>query len=186
MSDIKKNLMLMVWRFQQVNSFVVIFGLSMTLTLQAFPFVKWRFNQIGIVDNWLINLILFLVIFAGAVIVGIIYDSLLKLWIQQQVINIERNPYAKEKLAPKGVLNRKFFFIPMLKKAGLRSEAIIQESWIEHNLEREPILRKDVYRIIKWVNDYQLKPEDKRWLKDVNQIIKKEYSPKFEDVPTKK
>lgn len=186
MSNIKKNLMLMVWRFQQVNSFVVIFGLSMTLTLQVLPFVKWRFNQIGIVDNWLINLILFLLIFTGAIVVGIIYDTLLKLWIQQQVINIERNPYAKEKIAPKGVLNRKFFFIPMLKKAGLTSEATLQESWVERNLERDPILRKDVYRIIKWVNDYQLKSEDKRWLMDINKIINREYSPKFEDVTNKK
>jgi hypothetical protein len=184
MGGIKKSMMLVVWRFQQVNSMIMIIGLSLTLTLQILPFVDWRFHRIGFTAeyNWLIVLIIFLIIFSGAVIVGIIYDVILKLWIQQQTIVVERQPYAKEKLAAKALLNRKYFWIPMLKKAGLDNETEFSAKWVEHNMETDPILRKDVNRVIQWINEYKLQPEDKRWLKDLEQILKKPYSIKTKDV----
>jgi hypothetical protein len=180
MSGIKKAMMLLVWRFQQVNSMIMIVGLSLTLTLQILPFVDWRFHQLGIHNkyNWLIVVIIFVVIFSGAIIVGIIYDAVLKLWIQQQTILVERQPYAKEKLSAKGVLNRKYFWIPMLKSVGLDGEAELSNKWVERNMETDPILRKDVNRVIQWINEYKLQPADKRWLKDVELVLKKSYSPK--------
>lgn len=187
MADIKKGLMLLIWRFQQVNSMIIIIGLSMTLTLQIYPYVGWRFVNLGIPANWdwLIIILLFIIIFSGAVFVGVIYDSIFKLWIQQQVVTIERQPYAKEKIAAKGVLNRKYFFIPMLYKAGSTLEAEFQEQWVEKNLENDPILRKDVERVIAWINEYKLKPEDKRWLKSIEELNKKSYSPKAKKVLNK-
>ena len=187
MGGFKKSLMLLVWRFQQINSMIMIIGLSLTLTLQILPYVDWRFHRLGIPAsyNWLIVLIIFLIIFFGAVIVGIIYDVVLKLWIQQQTIMIERNPFAKERLAAKAVLNRQYFWVPMLKKAGLEHEAEFSAKWAEHNMETDPILRKDVNRVIQWINEYKLKPADKRWLKDVEQLLKKSYSPKTKDVVKK-
>ncbi len=180
-------MMLLVWRFQQINSMIMIIGLSLTLTLQIFPFVGWRFHKLGIPGtyNWLIVLIIFLIIFSGAVIVGIIYDVVFKLWIQQQTIIVERQPYAKEKLAAKLVINRKYFWEPLLRKTGLENEAEFSAKWVEHNMEIDPILRKDVNRVIQWINEYKLKPADKRWLKDLEEIMNKSYSPKTKDVLTK-
>ncbi|MFW9879047.1 MAG: hypothetical protein ACFFG0_38700 [Candidatus Thorarchaeota archaeon] len=184
MAGIKKGLMLLVWRFQQVNSMIVIIGLSLTLTLQILPFVDWRFHKLGITSdyNWVIVLILFLIIFSGALIVGIIYDAVLKLWIQQQTVTIERQPYAKEKLAAKALLNRKYFWIPMLKKAGLEKEAEFSDKWVEHNMKTDANLRKDVNRVIQWINEYELKPADERWLKDIEEVLKKSYSPDSKSV----
>jgi hypothetical protein len=181
MADFKKGLMLLIWRFQQVNSMVIIIGLSMTLTLQIYPYIGWRFYfLISSELDWLIILVIFIIIFSGAVFVGILYDTIFKLWIQQQVVTIERNPFAKEKITAKTVLNKKYFWIPMLQKAGLESEAKLMNKWVEKNMEQDPILRRDVNRVIQWINEYKLKPADKRWLKDIESILNKEYSPKGE------
>ncbi len=179
MAKIKKGMMLTLWRFQQINSLIIIIGLSMTLTLQIYPYVGWRFEVLGIPHNldWLIMLILFILIFLSAVFVGIIYDTIFKLWIQQQIVTIERQPYAKEKLTPKTILNRKYSWIPLLKKAGLESEAEFQEKWIEKNMEVDPIMRRDVDRVIAWIHGYKLKPADKRWLHDLEKLTEKKYSP---------
>ncbi len=180
MSGLQKQFMLLVWRFQQVNSMVIIVGLSMTLTLQLYPYVGWRFSAIGLTSkhDWLIMLILFIFTFSAAIIFGMIYDVVLKLWIPQSVVTIERQPYAKEKNAAKTILNRKFFYIPMLRKAGLEREADFNLKWIEHNMEEDKILREDVNRIIQWINEYKLKSEDERWMKDLEEIVNKPYAPK--------
>jgi len=184
MGSVKKSLMLLVWRFQQINSMILIIGLSFTLTLQSYKYISWRFVALGIPAklDWLIMLIIFIIIFSGAIVVGIIYDSIMKLWIQQSIVTVERNPFAKEKIAAKVILNRKYFFNPLLEKANLKNELKFSDMWIERNMEDDPILRKDVYRIINWVNEYKLKSEDKRWLQDVEKILKKTYAPKTEDI----
>lgn len=184
MVSIKKSLMLLVWRFQQINSLIIIVGLSMTLTLQVYPYIGWRFAGLGIPSkmDWLIMIIIFVIIFACAVFVGIIYDVVLQLWIEQQVVTIERQPYAKEKFPPKSILNRQYFYIPLLKKVGLENEAEFQAKWTERNMQEDPILRKDVNRVVDWINQYKLKPEDKRWMQDLEKIMNKPYSPKAEGV----
>jgi hypothetical protein len=182
MVDWKKGAMLVVWRFQQVNSLVIIVGLSMTLTLQVYPYVGWWFESMGIPHklDWLIMIIIFGLTFTGAVIFGILYDVVFKLWIPQMVVTTERTPYAKEKMAAKPLLNKRYFFIPMLRQAGLKNEAAFNTMWIERNLKEDKILKRDVEKIIAWVNEYELKPADKRWLKDVEKIMNKPYAPKSE------
>jgi hypothetical protein len=184
MSNVKKGLMLLVWRFQQINSLIIIVGLALTLTLQIYPYIGWRFEVLGIPHDWdwLIILIIFIIIFSGAVIIGILYDTVFKFWIQQQVVIIERNPFAKEKMPPKGILNRRYFWIPILRKTGLTREAEVMNSWVEKNMDSDPLVRKDVDRVIRWINEYELKPADKRWLKDVESIVYKHYAPNTKDI----
>ena len=184
MVNVKKPLMLMVWRFQQINSMIIIVGLTLSLTFQVYPYIGWRFVKLGISQDhdWLIMLIIFLIIFTFAVFVGMIYDSILKLWIQQAVVTIERQPYAKEKFVAKGLINRQFMWIPLLRKANLKTEEEFNIKWNERNMEDDPNLRKDVYRVIDWVNNYKLQPADKRWLKDLEEIVKKPYAPKTKDL----
>ena len=38
--------------------------------------------------------------------------------------------------------------------------------WNEHIMNEDPNLRKEVYRIIKWVQSYKLPPPDKRYLQE--------------------
>ena len=70
----------------------------------------------------------------------------------------------------------------MLKKVGLDNEAEFSNKWVEHNMNVDPNLRRDVNRIIQWINEYELKPADKRWLKDLEEIMNRSYSPKTETV----
>ena len=184
MVNIKKSLMLLVWRFQQVNSMILIVGLSMTFTLQIFPHVDDWFVSIGIPRklDWLIMLIVFIIVFACAVLCGIIYDTVLKLWIQQSIVNVERQPYAKERLKPKMVLNMRYFWMPMLKSTKCDAEAKFTTKWVEHTMKTDKTLRNDTERIIDWINEYELKPEDKRWLKQLEKVTNSSAAPKFEDI----
>ena len=187
MADIKKSMMLIVWRFQQINSMIIIVGLSLTLTFQLYPYMSWRFVNLGIPAewDWLIIIIIFFLIFTGAIFVGIIYDVILKLWIQQAIVTQERHPYAKDKINAKGIVNKQYYWAPMLRNIGLENEARFTEKWIELNMEDDPILRKDVNRIVAWINNYKLKPEDKRWLEELEVILNKPYAPKSKDVVKK-
>jgi len=172
MVSIKKPLMLMVWRFQQINSMIIIVGLSMTLTFQLYPYIGWRFTELGIPSklDWLIITIIFILIFFGAVLVGIIYDVLLKLWIQSRIVQIERDPYQSEKISPKLILNFKYCFLPLVKKLKCRDETEFLTKWIERNIEDDANAHKVAMDVIKWVNEYKLKPEDVRWLDDMERI----------------
>ena len=179
MEKLKKLMMLLVWRFQQINAMYIIIGLSFTLTLQVYPLIGWRLDNLGIPPewDWLKIIIIFLIILSGALLIGVIYDTIFKLWIQQQVVLQEHNPYAKGKLNPKLMINMKYYWIPIVKKLGLENEGEFASKWTALNLHEDPIARKEVELISAWIHEYKLKPEDKRWLKDLEKILKKPYSP---------
>ncbi len=184
MAGIKKPLMLMVWRFQQVNSMIIIVGLSMTLTFQLYPYIGWRFAELGIPSklDWLIMLIIFILIFAGAILIGFIYDVLFKLWIPSRIVQIERDPYQNEKIQPKMILNYRYTFLPLIKKSNCSSEAKFLEKWIERNLDEDENAKKVTKSVVDWVNDYELKPEDIKWLDEIERLQKKSYAPEVKDV----
>ena len=46
-------------------------------------------------------------------------------------------------------------------------------------MEYDPELRKEVYRIIDWINKYKLKDVDDRWLADMSEITKNKYNKKY-------
>jgi len=43
-----------------------------------------------------------------------VWDLKMKMWRKQTAVNIERNPYAKEKLTAKDVFQYEFLWIPIL------------------------------------------------------------------------
>ncbi len=162
MMDLKKGLMKQVWRIQQIGALYSVIMLTVTITLVVFPFIEWRFiwafDKIGIPTTWdlLMVIIIFSVILMGALTAGYIYDGYLKLWKTQNEVAVERNPYAKNLMSPKEWINWQFYFIPMLRSQGRDDEADFMEKWNRRLMEENPILKKEVDDIVKWVNEYQL------------------------------
>lgn len=170
MTEIKKRFMMYVWRMQQIGSLYSVFMLTVTLTLVLYPLVEWRFDnlfdRIGIPRSWnfLVVGTLFLLILSGAMLFGFMYDKVLKLWIMQTTVAIERNPYTKNLMNPKEILNWQYYFIPMLRSSGNEREADFMEKWNQRCLKENPMLQKEVKRILRWVNRYEMPPAESRFL----------------------
>ncbi|MGA1794090.1 MAG: hypothetical protein ACMUHM_09070 [Thermoplasmatota archaeon] len=162
MVDLKKFMMKHVWRLQQIGALYSVTMLTITITLVLYPYVEWRFirlfDSLGIPTSWdlLIMMIIFTSILSFALIFGFAYDKVLKLWVSQTVVAVERNPYAKNMMTPKEWLNWQYYFIPMLKVNGKDKEAEFMEKWNLKVLKEDPILRRDVEEVINWVKDFEL------------------------------
>ena len=176
MSVLKKGFMLMVWRFQQVNSMILIVGLSLTLTFQLYPHVDDWFVSFGIPRklDWLIMLIIFIILFGGALLCGIIYDVLLKLWIQQQVVTIERQPYAKEKMNAKEIITWRYFNIPLMKA---------DEKILDHLGKKDKELSENIKFVDNWCS-YNLKQDKtlKHDVEEIKRIMSKDHGPTLEEL----
>ena len=176
-----KILMKYIWRFQQVGGLVAVLLMILNLTIPLYQYTGWRFEKLGIPHDydWLIMIIIFLLIFSVVFIFGIIYDRVLQLWRYHPAVGIERNPFMKGRIQPNELITWQYIIIPLLYKYGLKKEAEFNLKWNERNMERDPELRKEVYTLMKWINEYKLKDMDDRWTHDIEEITKKKYKAKF-------
>lgn len=151
-----------VWRLQQIGALYSVTMLTITITLVLYPYVEWRFvrlfEKIGIPTSWdlLIMMMIFCFILSFALSFGFAYDKIFKLWVSQTVVAVERNPYAKNMMTPKEWLNWQYYNIPMLKASGRDREAEFMEKWNLKVLKEDPVLRRDVEEVLKWINDFEL------------------------------
>lgn len=176
-----KILMKHVWRFQQVGGLIAVTLMCLNLAIPIYVYMGWRFVELGIPAelDWLIIIIIFLIIFSFTLLFGYAYDRILKLWRYHQIVAMERNPFQKGRITPNELIQWQYIIIPYLYKTGFAAEAEFNLKWNEANMEHDPELRKEVYRIIDWIEDYKLKDVDERWLKDISEITKKKYMAKF-------
>lgn len=166
MAEIKKGIMKYIWRIQQIGALGSIIMLAMAIALILFPYVQWRFIEIGIPKewDWVIILILWLIVVGIVLTGGFAYDVLFRLWIPQQCVAVERNPFTKNLITPKECINWQYCWIPILKKLELKTEAEFMIKWNEHIMNEYPVLRGEVYKVIKWVQDYNIPPPAERYL----------------------
>jgi hypothetical protein len=181
MVSLGKGLMKHIWRFQQVGGLVSVTLMCLNLTVLLYAYIAWWFESIGIPHkwDWLIMMIIFLIAFSIALLFGIVYDKVFRLWRHREVVAAERNPYMKGRIKPTELVSWQYINIPLLMKHGLKEEAEFNLKWNERNMERDPELRKDVYRMMKWINDFKLKEVDDRWLRDISEITQKKYRKKY-------
>jgi len=168
MVEIKKGFMKHVWRIQQVGALGSVVMLAMTIALILYPMVDWRFFQFGLTheQDWLIVIILWLMVVGVVLAGGFTYDVLLRMWVPQQRVAVERNPFQKNMMTPKECINWQYCWVPMLRKLGCDKEAEFMQKWNEHMMNEDPIFRREVYKVIKWINSYELPPPNKRFLRD--------------------
>jgi uncharacterized membrane protein YraQ (UPF0718 family) len=170
-----------IWRFQQVGGLVAVALMCLNLTIPLYKEYGWILVDLGVpVElDWLIILIYFLFTFSLALLFGLVYDKVLKLWRFHQIVAVERNPFQKGKISPNELVNWQYTIIPILLKNNCKAEAEFNLKWNEQNMARDPALREEVYRILKWISYYKLKDMDDRWLAEMSEITQRKYKEKF-------
>ena len=172
MKPLQKFGMKLMWRLQAIGALYSVVMLTITLTLVVYPYVNWRFFDVfdsigldfGTQSDIVITAIIFVVIVSAALTFGFVYDRILKLWKTSNQVAMERNPYAKNLMNPKEVLNWQYYFVPMLRASGCQKEAEFMEKWNQRVLNENPELKKEVAGIMKWIDAYKLPAPEKRHL----------------------
>lgn len=132
---VKKAFQLWMWRLQQVAQPANMAMLAVTLTLTVTSYIKWRF------ENPYIGAILTFVILASIIgTFGWTWDRI-RMWHEQNVVNVERNPYQMLKMTPKEVYCNQVLWIPLFDYIGNEEGAEIFRRWNKEQLEADPNLR---------------------------------------------
>jgi len=149
----KKWFMLQMWRIQQVSQPISLAMLALTLSLTVWNYVKWRpvFN-----NPWSGILIILLSLVAAIWVSSILWDIRFRMWREQTTVLMERNPYAKEKMAAKEVALYKLTWLPVMDRLArddpkVKEAADILRAWIKKAEDLDPILRHDLEDIEKHV-----------------------------------
>ncbi len=139
----KKRLMKNFWRVQQAQMVISVAFWSLTLTGIFYPYFREKFNNWGLgQENVFIGMaVLFLMVVAGIMLFGYIYDKF-KFWKEQQFVIIERNPYTSWKLNPVQTMWAEMWMetaraIPD-KTPELEAKIKFYEAWIERLEEIDP------------------------------------------------
>lgn len=153
-NGLKKWFMLQVWRLQQVAQLLTLALLAINLSLQLYGFIRWR--------GWLFEtpytgVTLILLVLAGAIwAFAILWDIRFKMWREQQTVLIERNPYAKEKMAAKEIAIYEIVWLPLLERLG-RDDPKIKEAsarlkeWLDKQSEEDPTVARDLADIYRFI-----------------------------------
>ncbi|MCK4615011.1 MAG: hypothetical protein KAU14_09420, partial [Thermoplasmata archaeon] len=94
-------------------------------------------------------------------IVGFLYDTILRLWEQQNIVQMERNVFAQYKFNVKELLMMKNLYIPILKSVNdgkYDRELAFMERWIEKILPEDTIATMYYNHVRAWVNS-----DEKYW-----------------------
>ena len=158
----KRFLMTQLWRIQQSYTLLSLGLWGIVIALTAFPFVSaFLVHQFGFDATApgfvAITLIfLFLVVFSGLFVFGIVYDKYLRLWREQLDVMVEKNPYAREKLSPKEILVWRYIYLPAMRLSGrdnlnTKSEIEFVEKWVAISIAADPNIRRAVEEAERWI-----------------------------------
>ena len=154
---VKKWFMLQLWRVQQVAQILTIALLALNLSLTVYPYLEWREGTVFAETYAGVTLIL-LLIAAGVWIFAMVWDIKLKMWREQQMVLVEKNPYAKEKMAAKEIVMYQLSWLPLMEKLGkddpdIMAAAKSLRAWTERLAAEDPILRHDIDQVFTFMND---------------------------------
>lgn len=155
----KKGFMTLMYRVQQSQALVSPFFWAATLTGVFFPILNTYLIRNGIVGQSQVGLtlvILFAAIFSFILLMGVVYDTVFKLWKEQQIVAVRRNPYSREKLMAKEIVLWRRLHVRTLQALNsgdpqVRRDMEFMERWIERSLEGDPILAGEVRELEAWV-----------------------------------
>lgn len=156
----KKWFMLQVWRIQQVSAIVTIALLALSLALQLFNYVQWRLEG-TVLYNSIVGVPL-LLITIGLLIwgVSIWWDLRMRMWREQAQVLVERNPYTKEKMASKEILQYVMLWLPVLETVSkddpkIQTLTVAFKDWIRKNVKNDPGLAQDLRELLAYMGKEQ-------------------------------
>ena len=124
----KKWLLVQFWRVQQIAMLASLTLLAVNLALTINQYIEWRFS-----NSYIGTSIVIIVIAALIWTFGYIWDRKLKLWKEQMVVSIERNPYSTKHMTPKEIANYLTIWIPWLRERGKNTEADFWQKIVDWN-----------------------------------------------------
>jgi hypothetical protein len=124
----------------------------LTLTGIFYPYFRDRTDNFGLGAGSVLGgmLVLFFMIVAFIVVFGVLFDKL-RFWKEQNIVLIERNPYAGIKLNAKEVYWVKMWALSLKANPALspemRKELELYDRWIDYNIREDKFLQDELERI---------------------------------------
>ena len=151
---VKKTALRWIWRVQQIGAVSTLVITAITLTLTVSNKIEWRF------ENPYMSVVLTFILMASVIMsLGYAWDKG-RMWHEQNVVNVERNPYYELKMTPKEIFCNEVLWIPLFetvsdlrsrfdprKSLELKQGAELLGKWNKEQLESDPVLRKSVEKI---------------------------------------
>jgi ABC-type Fe3+ transport system permease subunit len=115
--------------------------MMVNLSLTLYKYVQWRLTNpyIGIS-------ILAIVLLAIVWVAAWYYDRRLKLWREQMMVAVDRNPYAQDRLSPKETINMEWIWIPLVSKADPMIAELLK-TWVKTEMAKYPDVQAQVDEI---------------------------------------
>ena len=136
--------MVVMWRMQQIGQPTSLTLLVIQLALIINLYIGWRFSETYV------GIALTLALLMGAVLIlGYVWDKKLRMWHEQGVVMVERNPYNMHKLTPKEIVYFTQFWIPFGRKLGgeMAQKAESWAEWCDDQMAKDPVLRANVLEL---------------------------------------
>lgn len=153
---LRKWFMLQVWRLQQISQVMTLLLLALSEATVLWGFLKYRG---GVFNNPYIMIPVMLLLFGGAIwLASVFWDLRLKMWRYQATVLVERNPYSKEKMAPKEIVVYGMTWLPVLEKLGendpkMKAQAEAFRTWLRKASKLEPNLEADMKEILDFIGE---------------------------------
>lgn len=151
---IKKWLMLQIWRLQQVAQVLTLTLMAANLSLIVWGYIKWRNGLLAnsLTGPLLILLALGLAIWAFA----IVWDLRLKMWREQVSVLIDKNPYMKERFAPKEIAVYALTWLPVMEQLAkenpeMKANADALRQWLLKELKDDKTVQRDLEDILQYI-----------------------------------
>ncbi len=157
---VKKFFMKHLWRFQQSQAFVSILLWSLALSGIFYERSGWYFEQyFGLSSNPDEQVITKMAILMAMVILmvvffGFLYDTIFRLWEQQNIVGMERNVFGQYKFNVKEIITMRMLYIPLLKsvnKGEYDEEIAFMERWIDKIMQDDAVAQMFYDHILEWI-----------------------------------
>ena len=143
---VKKWFMKWIWRIQQIGAISTLFITALNLSLTVTALIWWR------IGNTFVAVVLSFSVLAIIIMtLGWVWDTKLQMWKEQNVVNVERNPFYMHKMTPKESLSYTHIWVPLLHTIAekmdcpqLHDTADAWERWCTEQNAQDPILNANV------------------------------------------
>lgn len=139
----KKWLLVQLWRVQQIGMVASLSLLALNLSLTVNQYIEWRFSN-SYIGTGIVLISLAAIIWSF----GYVWDRKLKLWREQTVVSIERNPYSTMQMTPKEVVAHATIYIPWLRERGQEKAADLWQRIVDWNMLSDEKLKKSVEEML--------------------------------------
>ena len=143
---LKKIAMLLLWRTQQIAAPMTLLITALNLTLSLSNRIEWRLGS-----PYVTVMLVFMGLMVAILALGFVWDKKLRMWHEQNVINVERNPFYMHKQTPKEIIAYTTIHAPMMKAVGelTDDEGLIMAAknwlaWCDDQQAKDPNLRANV------------------------------------------